>query len=396
MAKNPKDYAIIVGIDRYRSGGIDSLQGAVNDASLFYDWIVDPAGGGLDPANATLFTSPAAGPFAPDRNAIEDQLLLTVYQEMLKGVRPVGRRLYLFMAGHGVAPSDGDDCSLVGADSFINSLRVLTGRMTADRILRQPMFQEVVLFMSCCRDVNGSATYCNLPAPGDPLPNSTYLHGLAVKWAKKALEKQLPHPTDPTKPPLWQSVFSHALIKGLNSAFDDGGRVTSQSLRGFVKQQVVDLLPPGNNTLPQFFLDEDLAPIVFNSRPPAAAAPIVEQTVPTPPGPRSILAETAPAVESTRPPLRGSRAPRGAVQPAQPAAAAPPAGLIPVKVTLSGGATTFEALDGETLAKLDPPMETLAAGTFRVFLKPSLYAFRVPGGQAKPVSVLGEAISVEL
>jgi hypothetical protein len=63
---------------------------------------------------------------------------------------------------------------------------------------------------------------------------------------------------------------------------------------------------------------------------------------------------------------------------------------------LSGGAAAFETLDGETLARLDPPVETVAAGTFRVFLKPSLYAFRIPGGQAKPVSVLGEAISVEL
>jgi hypothetical protein len=93
--------------------------------------------------------------------------------------------------------------------------------------------------------------------------------------------------------------------------------------------------------------------------------------------------------------LRGS-ALRGAIAPAQPAVAAPPAGLIPIKVTLSGGATAFEVLDGETLAKLAPPMETLAAGTFRVFLKPSLYAFRVPGGQARPISVLGEAVSVEL
>jgi hypothetical protein len=265
----PDDYAIIVGINRYRSeDGIEPLNGAVNDAVLFRDWIVDPEGGGLDPAHVALFTSTEDGPLAPNRDVIEDQILQTFYQKMFDGVRPVGRRLYLFMAGHGVAPVDGDDCSLIAANSFISSLRVLTGKLTADRILKQPMFQEVVLFMACCRDVGANANpFSGLPPAGEPLNDrSAYLYGFAVKWAKKALEKQLEHPLDRTKPPLWQSVFSYALIKGLNSAFDDEGRVTSLSLKGVVKEQVMRLLPAGNNTPPQFLLDEDMPLIVFKSR----------------------------------------------------------------------------------------------------------------------------------
>jgi hypothetical protein len=397
MAANPKDYAVIVGIDRYRNNaGLDPLQGAVNDAKLFYEWIIDPEGGGLDPKNATLVTSPADGPLTPNVGSIEDPIWI-FFNQLYEGVRPIGRRLYLFMAGHGVNPIEGDDCSLVAADSQINPLRVLTGRMTAERVLKQPMFEEVVLFMACCRDVNTSATYCNLPMPGEPLPDAKYLHGLAVKWAKRAVEKELPNPNDPTKPPLWQSVFSHALLKSLRSAVDDHGDITSLSLKNTVKALVTTLLPPDDNRPPQFFMDEDAAPIVFKSRPPAAAAPIVEQAVPAPRGPRSpsILAEMAPGLERAPSPVRGP-ALRRAIPPAQPAVAAPPAGLTPVNITLSGGATAFETLDGETLAALNPPVETLADGTFRIFLKPGLYAFRVPGGQAKPVSVLGEAVSVEL
>jgi hypothetical protein len=409
MAANPNDYAVIVGIDRYRTeAGLDPLKGAVNDAKLFHEWVIDPEGGGLDPAHVTLVTSPEDGSLAPNVDGIEDPIW-TFYQKANEGVRPVGRRLYLFMAGHGVNPIEGDDCSLVAANSHISPLRVLTGRVTAERVLKQPMFQEVVLFMACCRDVNASATYCNLPMPGEPLKDSRFLHGLAVKWSKRAVEKELPHPSDPAKPPLWQSVFSHALLKSLRSAVDNNGDVTSLSLKNTVKALVTTLLPPDDNRPPQFFMDEDLAPIVFKSRPLVAAAAIpagspdagpgpVVQVAPGPGGPPAGR-EEAPAAgrAARRPRKRGGGSPRGAVEPAQPAVAAPmPAGLIPVEVTLSGGATAFEALDGETLAKLNPPMETLAAGTFRVFLKPSLYAFRIPGGQAKPVSVLGEAISVKL
>ena len=404
----PNDYAVIVGINRYRSeDGIEPLKGAVNDAKLFREWIVDPNGGGLDPdpksERVVLITSPEDGPLAPNRDTIEDQIQ-TFYQKAASGMRPVGRRLYLFMAGHGVNPIEGpgDDCSLIAANSFINSLRVLTGRVTAQRILKQPMFQEVVLFMACCRDVDGSASFSGLPMPGDPLPDSKYLHGLAVKWAKRAVERELPHPTDPTKAPLWQSVFSHALLKGLTTAFDDQGNITSLSLRNFVKLQVQSLLPPNDNRPPQFFMDEDLPPIVFKSRPAMAAAPIPGPVVQPAPGvggpaPPPAGPAPAPAAEPAPPRLRaGTR--RGAARPAEPAVAAPPAPapLTPVKITLSGGATEFDTLDGETLAKLDPPVEIVADGTFTVFLKPSLYAFRVPGRQAKPVSVLGEAISVEL
>ncbi|HEV7880032.1 hypothetical protein [Bradyrhizobium sp.] len=373
----------------------------MNDAVLFREWLIDPDGGGLDPAHVALFTSPEDGSFAPSRDVIEDQILQTFYQKRDEGVRPVGRRLYLFMAGHGVAPADGDDCSLIAANSFLNSLRVLSGRMAADRIRKQPMFQEVVLFMACCRDVGVNASvYCNLPPPGETLnKKSTYLHGLAVKWDKKALEQELPHPTDPkNKPKLWQSVFSYALLQGLRSAFDDDGQITSLSLKRIVKEHVMRLLPPDNNTPPEFFLDEDNL-IVFKSRP--SAAPVAGRVAspPPPPGgppPAVAGAEPAAALERALPRTRGGGRLRRSVAPAQPAVAPPPAGLTPVNITLSGGATVFETLDGETLAALNPPVETVAAATFRVFLKPSLYAFRVPGREAKPVSVLGEAISVEL
>jgi len=69
-------------------------------------------------------------------------------------------------------------------------------------------------------------------------------------------------------------------------------------------------------------------------------------------------------------------------------------GLIPIEITLSGGANAFDVLDGENLVKFDPPMERTATGTLKVYLKPGLYAIRVPGRQPTPMRVLGEAFGV--
>src|SRR4051812_36763407 len=107
----PDDYAVIVGINRYRPG-IDPLRGAVNDANLFYRWVTDASGGGLNPVNVKLIVSPTEGGYEPRVSDIENEIML-FYDRLWNTGRKVGRRLYLFMAGHGIAPPDGNDCSLV-------------------------------------------------------------------------------------------------------------------------------------------------------------------------------------------------------------------------------------------------------------------------------------------
>lgn len=350
----PDDHAIIVGINRYRTGIAAPLMGAVNDAKLFHEWATSPEGGGLNPANAKLILSPNDGPFvpSPSRDEIETEIREFYERGFLTG-QPVGRRLYLFMAGHGIAPPDGNDCSLITANSYANPYWVVQGGFTADRIRKQPFFEEVVLFMACCRDVDGSTQSNGLPGVGQPLPNSKYLHGMAVKWAKRAIEKQLPDPFGRAVPPLWQSVFAHALIKGLISAVDDNGQVTSFSLKNFVRKQVQALLPPNDNRPPDFALDDTIPPIVF-------------------------------------------RAVAGTEAAAEVPAALTTSGLTPVEINFSGAATEFEVLDGADLRKLDPPMEQTATGTVKVYLKPGLYVFRAPGRQSVPARVLGEATSVTI
>ncbi|MGM4871381.1 hypothetical protein AB7645_09150 [Bradyrhizobium sp. 956_D2_N1_5] len=363
----PNDHAIIVGINRYRlKDDIPELLGAVNDATLFHEWTISPNGGGLNPKNSHLLVSPKEpGPFEPFRDDIEDEIFEFYNRSYGTGGR-VGRRLYLFMAGHGVAPADGDDCSLVLGNSPLNPYRVLTGRLTAERVFRQPLFEEVVLFMACCRDVSGAGSHTGLPPAGESLPNARYFHGLAAKWKKRALEKQLPHPFDAQKEPLWQSVFTHSLLLGLSSAVDSAGRITALSVRDFVKKQVLNLVPQDQKFAPPFFLDEDTPAIVFREAEAVAAAhggaasPRVESP-------------SALAINST-----------------------PAPALIPVDVALGDPAAVLSVLDGADLSPINVQPEPIGDGKYRIHLPPGLYAFNAGPGPSVPVRVLGEALNVNL
>lgn len=339
----PDDHAIVVGINRYQPG-IDELKGAVNDAKLFCEWLISPDGGGLDPKHVKQILSPTCGPFTPGYGDIGNELNKYFAQNLTTGL-PIGRRLYLFMAGHGVAPPHGNDCSLVMADSPVTFLYGLPGVAAADIVWKQPLFREVVLFMACCRDVNGQAAhFTGLPAPGMPLPDSSYLYALAVRWSAKAIERSLPHPLDPAKGELWQSIFCHSLLKGLKHAFDESNRITSFSLKNFVKKQVQELLL-NDNRAPDFDYDENNPQIVFKARD---------------------------------------------------AAAAPTSGLVPIEIVLPVAGADVKVLDGETFTDLDLVFTPNGAGVLKTHLKPGLYAFRLTGGPSVPVRVLGEPVRVAL
>ncbi len=109
------DRALVVGINRYP--GISMLSGAESDAQAFYDWVTDPAGGGVKPENALLilaqnFPTPTDVDDAlPGKEQIEK--FFTKVDECADannndgsgdGLR-AGKRLWLFFSGHGFAPS---------------------------------------------------------------------------------------------------------------------------------------------------------------------------------------------------------------------------------------------------------------------------------------------------
>ncbi|HKI37981.1 MAG TPA: caspase family protein [Gemmataceae bacterium] len=261
---NSDDYAIVVGVDRY-SADIPQLQGSVNDANLFQQWLTHPAGGGLPVANVSLFPSPAVGALQPVKDQVEDAIGRFVV-DALNG-KPPKRRIYLYFSGHGMTPrGDSDECALLMANATQLFLgRCVPGRRAA-RSLRNPaLFAEVVLLMDCCREVTGSAeAVLSFPDQADPTAaqNVRWLYGFATKWSALAAARQLPHPLDVGAPPLWHGVFTHAVLEGLSRGVNAGGMVDAASLARFVKERTQDLLPQEDNQRPDFQSDGG-RPIVF-------------------------------------------------------------------------------------------------------------------------------------
>lgn len=267
QAACPDDHAIVVGIDHYLAG-INSLQGALNDCQLFCEWLVRNDGGGLDPNNIDFYGSVAPCDKSPFRDQIED-LLLEFFAEHSQTGKPVGRRLYLFFSGHGVASASPtqEECGLVMANAVPHSIRALAGAETAARVRVAALFEEVVLIMDCCREVaNRGVIECGLPSYGDPtLAKRPYLHVLAAGWGATTAERLLPHPLDPNKPHLHHGLLTHALLKALHTARDDSGNVTAASLKAVVRKTVQELLEPGDLRLPLVRFDEDLQPMCFGA-----------------------------------------------------------------------------------------------------------------------------------
>jgi hypothetical protein len=263
--RRPTDYAIVVGINDYNSG-IPVLQGAVNDARLFREWLLDPNGGGLDPNNITFICSTSPPNGKPLREEIED-VILSYFTHRHQTSEPRGRRLYLYFAGHGVTPNspNDDDCGIVMANALLIALRALPGRLTARRVHRAALFSEVVLIMDCCREVAGYVVAeSGLPQEVGNSSQNPYLYALAADWALTATERELPHPFDPNGPSSIQGVFTHALLRGLTSAVEEESReVTSTSLKKFVVDLMAELLPEEDRPVPHIELSERLDPIRF-------------------------------------------------------------------------------------------------------------------------------------
>lgn len=273
MYRAPNDHAIVVGIDSYQPG-IPALKGCVNDANLFYDWLVDPNGGGLNPANVELVTARVPGDGAPptgrpDRGEIEDLIIQGYYRHKFDTGDRKGRRVYLYFAGHGVGPPspNDEDCGFVMGNAVPLSLRSLLSRTTAKRMREANLFEEIVLFVDCCRELTEFVRAdCDLPLLGGDarvVKRIPFLYGLAAPWAAASSEKLLPHPLNPAEASLIQGVFTHCLLRGLQSATDQAGQVTSSSLRSFVRSAVQELLPTDDNDRPAIDFSEDLPLITF-------------------------------------------------------------------------------------------------------------------------------------
>jgi hypothetical protein len=276
MAAN--DYAIVVGINTYP--GFSSLKGPENDAQAVRDWLVqaEAAGGGGVPApqvtlilssdyaaNADASADPlAAKPMLSDIDLAFDRL---IDAGLAQG--RLGRRLTIYLAGHGFGP-DLEEAALLMANASRRRLYHLPGRRYARWFRTAAMFDEIVLVMDCCRDNYPTAP---LHVPAWPEVHSAgagevaYFYAFATKWSAKARER----PVSPGGPV--RGLFTRALLEALSQAeADDQGRVTGSVIKRYVNQQLALWQEDEKKPQQPRFEFDDQAEIVFVQRGPRRGA----------------------------------------------------------------------------------------------------------------------------
>lgn len=248
-APNPNDYAIVVGITHYPGlMGEDrkprSLEGPVNDANAIRAWLVDPDGGGLDPAKVHILCSPAAAPASaaeatPNRADLDNAFKWIVKETAIN----TPRRLYVYMSGHGFSPDFNQAC-LLTANFEPEWLENIHTTEWVNSLIKCKRFQEYVLWLDCCMVsmpiVPGSVSMPRCPAQGEVPPQ---MLAFATQSGLKACEFKIPADNDRV-----HGAFTWALVQGLRTL----GRVDAETLKAHILNDMKNYFPAEYQDVPDY------------------------------------------------------------------------------------------------------------------------------------------------
>lgn len=246
-----EDHALLIGVSSYPELGFggkpSDLRSPPNDVEEFRKWLVDdPQGPHLKPENVRVKTSePIATTPATKADAVHptvDELeklffelddIATANKEA--GLKYVGRRLYIYMSGHGFSPGRLRACLYAGTAQNKRGHNVhATGWLN---LLQDACyFQEYVLLMDCCMDAVWLTATPRDPqfsprTPSEP-PRASFI-AFAAQRPLRAVEVPVPTDKDPNR---FLGAFTWALTEGLRGAAADRyGRVTGRSLANWVR-----------------------------------------------------------------------------------------------------------------------------------------------------------------
>lgn len=241
-----EDFAIILGVGEYPTLGDNNspanLRSPVEDARKVHKWLTTK--GNVPPANVNMvITRQPANPADPSPREFE---LRKPFNDLLQlaAQRPgylLGRRLYIYVAGHGISPGRQRGGAVLSADAssvdFANLF--VSGWLTELR--DAGYFAETVLWFDCCMDRYSTVppSYPSIPSAGGqsaPGPNFT---AFAAPRPLKAAEVMLPGPN-----PVASGAFTWALLDGLDGAAADRfGSINGDSLESWLRQAVYARLP---------------------------------------------------------------------------------------------------------------------------------------------------------
>src|SRR5262245_33340009 len=155
------DRGIVVGINSYPD--IAPLLGPELDAKEFYDWLISEDGGDVPADRVDKIVSsdfPPESPGAAVRKPTDEvaSAFDRLQAESFRMGRPkrLGRRLYVYVAGHGARlpfqnDPDSSDAALLLADANMGNATHVMTKIRALYFLNAGIFDEIAVFMDCCR-----------------------------------------------------------------------------------------------------------------------------------------------------------------------------------------------------------------------------------------------------
>ncbi len=173
--------AVVVGCDGYGSANA-SLAGAVRDALAFWDWVCDPAGGGVTEPNARrLLLAPSdkgvAVPADVTYGAADKASFEIALHEVVRDAGEQRERLYVYFAGHGFSVDD--DFTVQGAIALADFDRNRTDNSIVVTDLLSELsftgFGEQILVFDACRNIpfEGRLRAGRISRPFDRVPGVT-------------------------------------------------------------------------------------------------------------------------------------------------------------------------------------------------------------------------------
>ncbi len=235
------DYAVVVGIDKYP--GLSDLSGPSADAREFYSWLIDGDGGDVPAANIGLLITPDFQLPEPcpitDAKPMDWQISDLFRPYVVKAANGrVGRRLYIFMAGHGFSDSNRThDVALFSANAELFFPKHVAATAYADWFKRNALFDQIVLIMDCCRT---NSQIHSIPDVG--LPNLTNRNGGDVRtfyafgttWGSPSREREINGEV--------RGIFTTALVRALEEAKPNNrGRVTGSAIQNHIHTIIDDI-----------------------------------------------------------------------------------------------------------------------------------------------------------
>jgi hypothetical protein len=252
VAATKEDFALVVGINTYPTLGPNlsprNLQGAVNDAKAVASWLVAEAGvpcenvwclisegeGKHCAVSNGAFESEFPPGVRPDFDDLARSFKTFVRQAIAITDRPqwIGRRFWVYMAGHGYTPQEESRDVCVFPANALNRgfIENLCATRWADFMARNRGFDEIVMMLDCCAEI-----YAGI-APGLPQPQSHQLRdGLAKRViAVAASPTQAAYETADENGVIG-GQFTRQLLKALSGGVElsASGHVTTSALRQY-------------------------------------------------------------------------------------------------------------------------------------------------------------------